>query len=255
MLEFKVYTSLIEIRFDYENALGLSESIVNISFIFSNKSISVRDVKPIGIEYELEDDVVCHDIDQIYETLGYIPTLYIGTKIGINPTDVKENAKGGYGIAYALQPSFITKLKKGSPRSKMFYDELDNKLEEFFKVKSLEGGSVEYSYKNEQSKFKDYNMGIKVLKEGLVIDNDILLSKDKEYCEQEYNGISKYKYIIYLSENTDLHSLGYFYVYNSKPVYPLKENIAFIKKCAKCGKYYIQDYAKQLIDVCYTCTK
>ena len=251
MLEYKQYTSLLELRFDYENALNCGR-IENLWFIFDSNSVSLNDIKPICIGYRLDEKYIKHDINKIYETLKFIPTIACVKRL-ITANGAKAYVKNdGFGIAYMRTSSSATVFRTEDDKNKIeAYKECSKKYMSFIKEMSLEGGASLYEYSNELKELKDCSFEYDLNGDGIYIKSDnLILSKDKAYCEQSYNGYSKYGNVVYLNENTLLHSIGQFYIYDCCQVFPIKENVALIQKCDECGKYYVKNYAKQRKNIC-----
>ena len=97
MPEFKEYTSLLEIKFDYENVL--QKHLDNIWFAFGEHSISMTNLKPICIMIQINKEIITEDIEQINKTLGFVPVI-ISCKETVSITMARSYVKNGVGMIY-----------------------------------------------------------------------------------------------------------------------------------------------------------
>ena len=243
VLTFKDYNSLLEIRFDIENELDIK--IDDIRFVYSKKSISAKTIKPICIIYNNTDDTSNAEktlmISDLNALLGFIPCMVVDIM-----GKAKKNADP-YGIITIKKDKFTNDFHK-EESSKM------SKYERAYDT-FISGGfneSSEYSYEKDIVDFKNEGIEVKPSDVGLMFD-DIVMTKNKALCEQEYNIKSKYKYLLFIDKNPTMRTLGKFYVYDNASTYPIEENLAILTKCKHCDARYIQNYFTDFKNVCPKC--
>ena len=253
MPEFKEYTSLLEVKFDYENALH--KHLENLWFVFGEHSISMMNIKPVCIMIQINKKVITEDINQIYKTLGFIPVI-LSCKETISIANARAYVKKAVGIIYIHNKTFCTSFRKEAKEIDK-YKHYDDILKEFLlSDESAEtiSSNDDYNYDIEMEKLNNMNLNYVIDKNGLINDDmNTLITKNIKICEKEYNTISKYRNVIYLNENDIFHSIGNFYIYHGKQTFPVQEHIAMVVKCERCGKYYIKNYFTQRKNVCFEC--
>lgn len=242
VLTFKDYNSLLEIRFDIENELDIK--IDDIWFVYSKKSISAKTIKPICITYNNTDDTNKAQknlmISDLNALLGFIPCMVVDIK------KAKENADP-YGVITIKKVKFTNVFHKEASSNMSKYERAYNTF--------ISGGfseSSEHSYEKDIIDFKNMGIEVKPSDGGLMFD-DIVMTKNKALCEQEYNIKSKYKHLLFIDKNPTMGTLGKFYVYDNASTYPIEENLAILTKCKLCDARYIQNYFTDFKNVCPKC--
>lgn len=235
-MEFKEYTSLLEIKFDYENAL--KHKIENIWFIFDKARCASKVIKPLLILRKEGDKLYNDNAIDIYNILKFFP-MFVASKDVIKDT-MALTKDGNYASFYIHNTTLNTGIKQ-------MYEDYSKYIAPYSELMlggySIDGKKKSYSYKYEMEDLDRWNIPYEETKEGLLVeDPDILLTKDKSLCIQMYNAECAYDNLVYLDKNEVLGSIGQFYIYKGNPTYPLSEHLARYKKCDKCGKSYISNY-------------
>lgn len=220
MLEFKDYKSVLEIRFDIENELN--EHIENIWFVYSKNTIISKSIKPISITYEMNKNIYEMNIEEINDLLGFIPC------INVDITKARDKAKP-YGVIYIDSKTYVNKYRASHSDSNK---EANDIFDEF-----MSGGSSAPVDISEHSK------------------GDTFITNNKLFCDQVINTlkIGDHKNIVYLKNDVDLGSIGYFIIYNGTLAFPKEENLAILTICEKCGHEYVRNYFKEYDSVCREC--
>ena len=254
VLTFKDYTSLLEIRFDIENELNTK--IDNIWFVYSKKSISAKTIKPICVIYEASstesstgsstessaDSNQKHlSISELNELLGFIPCIATDVKKAKERTDP-------YGIITIHKDKFTNVFHKEDSAKIAKYETTYNAF--------MSGGSASstsaYTYEKDINDFKTMGIEVKPSDAGIIFD-DVVMTKNKALCEQEYNIKSKYRHLMLIDKNSVMGTLGRFYVYDGTSTYPIEENLAILAKCKRCGELYVQNYFVDFKGICPKC--
>lgn len=219
-MEFRVYDNLLELRFDYENALNLSD-VIGTKFYFVYARTPDETVKPIYIEYvDGSGTLQRNNAEEIVKVLGYMPILKV-------PMRDDAFAKG-FAKAYIHNKTLRT-MRRTNDIDDTIAEKANTEYNQLISSKELSTTeNVLYTHELEElsSLHPQLQAGI-----GIVVENGkTLLSKSKSVCEQAYNGISNYERVVLLVIDKTLGSIGQFYVDNGKPVPPPhEEHLAIIK--------------------------
>ena len=116
----------------------------------------------------------------------------------------------------------------------------------------VKGG--EYSYTNILTKFKDAGFTCEECQNGVLVPSaNILITKNKSLCEQQYNSIPTYKNVVYFDDGEIEGYIGMYYIFNGKPTFPISEHLAQLTTCEKCKKMFVYDYFISRNPLCLSC--
>ena len=269
-LVFKEYTSILEIRFDLENAEQQDNKqrapIINFYFMFSNTSVSKELIKPLCFIFTINDQKTTFDIKSINETFGYVPSIIL-QKIAIDTDTVKkickQNKYGFIKISKSLKNMIIVRDRKEE------YDKHEKNFVQYCKQTSIPkviGNDFNTEISLLSSFFGD---NLKVENGFLVITwkshkghvTSIRVSNNASLCESLANmqtdtiddtvNIEMSDLVLFNYKTIpEATILGNFYIYGYEQTYPVNENIAIIEKCSKCGTFYIKNWFKQRSKCC-----
>lgn len=232
-MEFRLYENLLELRFDYENALGIDSLGTKFYFIYARTSD--KNVKPLYIEYVDEEGVLQQDnSEEIVAKLGYMPILKIP----------RDDAPKGFAKAYIHNKTYST-MRRIDDIDNVVAKEANDAYNTLISSKKLSTtDNVSYVRDFEELNRDIYKLHPKMHQNiGILIDDDkTLLSKSKSVCEQAYNGISNYNKVVLLDIRTfenDVKVIGQFYVDNGNPVPPPhEEHLAMIRNGTVIDYFY-----------------
>lgn len=229
--DFLTYYSIIELALDFENALDIAPSkITGLWYYFKITDYIYQTTCPILILIQTEEnkkDMLFLNIEEIVETLGYIPEIKLQNK------DLQEclshNGQiGSFDINTKLGFSYIS--TKHYPYITSFIDYFKNKDNKITLPEQIKTFNC-IGYENITFVNSKAAALAKIFSNEIESENTILQIKTNEIADTW---------------------IGIFWVYKKEKEFPPEEAVAYVRECDKCGKNFIANWAKE-ITTCENC--